>query len=115
VLARLQPNATSPPVALHGSEFEATAPPAPVAGASRIQLIPADPTVLRRAAIVAPPTRTEFLDDRALADALAQAGLPAGVIRTPDRVTIAPIVRSASLLPTPPGGDPGAFPAAPTG
>lgn len=115
VLARLQPGATSPAVAHRAPDTSANAPPAPVASASRIQLIPADPTVLERSAIVALPTRTEFLDDRALVDALAQAGVPAGVIRTPDRVTIAPIVRSASLPPPPSAGDPGALPAAPTG
>ncbi|HRQ71697.1 MAG TPA: hypothetical protein PLU35_01580 [Phycisphaerales bacterium] len=82
---------------------------------SRIEFVPSDPGILQRTAIVVGPSRAESLDDRALADALSQAGLPAGVIRTPDRVTIAPIARSASLPPPPPGGDPGALPAAPTG
>jgi|GEM_PF-6007515 len=112
-LTRQQP--TPAPIARRDAGASAD-PHAPApAHATRIEFVHSDPGILQRTALVALPTRTEFLDDRALVDALAQAGVPAGVIRTPDRVTIAPIVRSASLPPPPSAGDPGALPAAPTG
>ena len=133
ITARIALSAVPLAVAIAAAAVLTRQPPAPVpiarrdagafadphapdrAHATRIEFVRSDPGILQRTAIVASPLRTETIDDRALADALAQAGLPAGVIRTPDRVMIAPIVRSAPRPPTPLGGDPGALPAAPTG
>ncbi len=115
VLTRQHPTPAPLPIAHHGSQGAPGTLDPPVARGSRIEFVRSDPGILERTAIVGGPSRAEALDDRGLADALSQAGLPAGVIRTPDRVTIAPIARSASRPPPPPGGDPGALPAAPTG
>ncbi|GIK18336.1 MAG: hypothetical protein DYG93_12665 [Leptolyngbya sp. PLA2] len=115
VLTRQQPKPAPLPIAHRDSEGASEPLLPPVSPGSRVEIVRSDPSILQRTAIVVAPSRTKTLDDRALADALAQAGLPAGVIRTPDRVTIAPIVRSAALPPPLPGGDPGALPAAPTG
>ncbi|MCW5777030.1 MAG: hypothetical protein KIS87_11375 [Phycisphaeraceae bacterium] len=115
VLTKQQPKPTPLPSAQLGSDGVPEPLHLPASLGSRVEIVRSDPGILRRTAIAVAPSRAEVLDDRALADALAQAGLPAGVIRTPDRVTIAPIARSAALPPHPPGGDPGALPATPTG
>jgi hypothetical protein len=48
-----------------------------------------DPGVLERHRAATRQSRVELIDDAALLGALREAGLPAGIVRTPERMTLA--------------------------
>src|SRR5690606_24460720 len=72
-------------------EADPMPPKAVAAGSQRtaIVMVRTDAAIVERLRVRAEPSRVERIGDRELNTLLAEAGLPAGVIRTPDRVMLA--------------------------